>query len=64
MFYNMATVDDICDNKGQVIFESLTASQFDEWYWDQVESGFDFTGWTVEGIDIEEFVEDEFEIFI
>ena len=63
MFYNVAIVNDICDNKGQVIFESLTASQFDEWYWDQVASGFDFTGWTVEGIDIEEFVADEFEIF-
>ena len=63
MFYNIATVNDICDNKGQVIFESLTAGQFDQWYWDQVESGFDFTGWTAEGIDIEEFVADEFEIF-
>ena len=63
MLYNMATVNNICDDKGQVIFESLTAHEFDTWYWDQVESGFDFTGWTAEDMDLNEFVADEFEIF-
>ena len=59
IIYAMATVDNICDNKGQVIFESLSASDFHNWYWEQVESGFDFTDWTVEDIDITEFVEEE-----
>lgn len=57
--YTMATVENICDNKGQVIFESLSAREFDNWYWEQVESGFDFSGWTAEGMDIAEFVADE-----
>ena len=59
MRYMIARVEEICDNKGQVIFESLSAEEFEAWYYEQIESGFDFTGWTAEGIDITEFVEDE-----
>lgn len=59
MRYMVARVYDICDDKGQVIFESLSAEEFENWYSEQIENGFDFTGWTVEGMDITEFVEDE-----
>lgn len=63
MFYNMQTVDNVCDNKGQVIFESLPTGQFVNWYYDLLEDGFDFTGWTVEDIDIKEYVDEEIEFF-
>ena len=59
MRYMIARVTEICDNKGQVIFESFSAEEFETWYYEQIEGGFDFTGWTVEGLDITEFVENE-----
>ena len=59
MIYMVARVNDICDNKGQVIFESLSAEEFANWYSEQIEDGFDFSGWTAEGMNITEFVEDE-----
>ena len=48
----------ICDNKGQVIFEEMSLKDFVDWYHDLLEEGFDFTGWTAEGNNIEDEIID------
>jgi len=49
---------EICDNNGQVVFEAIEGWQMLEWYEDLVEEGFDFTGWTADGDDLQECIAD------